>query len=200
MEKLKKIFLKREVILLLLIIIICVVLISQSKIFLSYLNAKGLLLAISINSIMAVGVTVLFISGGFDLSIGTHLSFLGVFLAMLLGNGVPVPLAIIMTFMLGIFDGFVIGIIVSKLNVNSFVATLGAMFIFQGLALVIGYQSKVAGFGGSFHIISESFINIATRTIFRIEILFFPIPTGVIGPKPVITTLFFIILFSTVIK
>ncbi|MCL4377794.1 MAG: ABC transporter permease [Actinobacteria bacterium] len=161
----------REIILLLLIIIVCAVFGSQSKTFFIYSNIKVIFAAVSVNSIIAIGVTILFIAGGFDLSVGTHLSFLGVFLGMLLGNGVPVYLSVIMTMILGIFDGFLIGFIVSKLGVNSFVATLGAMFIFWGLALIIGYASKVAGYTGTFGHFPVSFINIASRTIFKIELL-----------------------------
>lgn len=90
---------------------------------------------------------------------------------MLLGNNVPVYLAIIFTLLLSIFDGLIIGILVVKLNVNSFIVTLGAMLIFGGAAYIIGYGSSVTvtNYTGSFGNFPECFKIIAGGTFFDIE-------------------------------
>jgi ribose/xylose/arabinose/galactoside ABC-type transport system permease subunit len=94
---LKNFFLSRQFLLIIVIIIIVSMTASQSDAFFTMANISGVLFYFSVYSIIAMGLLVLFISGGFDMSIGTHLSFIGVILGILLGNKVPVPLAILIT-------------------------------------------------------------------------------------------------------
>ena len=143
MKIIRKIFISREFILLIMVGIVFAIAGTRSEFFFTLFNMQGLFLSISVYTIIGIGMTILFISGGFDMSVGTHMAFLGIIAGVLMGNGVPVYLAIIFTLLLGIIDGIVIGLIVTKLGVNPFVATLGAYFIFRGLAFLIGITSKV---------------------------------------------------------
>ncbi|MBM3710352.1 MAG: ABC transporter permease [Actinobacteria bacterium] len=129
----------------------------------------------SVYALIATAMTVLFISGSFDLSIGTHLAFLGVFLGMLLGNNIPTYLAIVITILLSIFNGFIIGALVIKLKVDCFIVTLGSLLIFLGAAYLIGYGSSVAvtTYTGSFGNFPESFTRIASGKFFNIEYINF---------------------------
>ena len=172
----KNFFLSRQFLLIVVIIIIIIITSSQSKAFFTMANISGILFYFSVYSIMAMGLLVLFISGGFDMSIGTHLSFIGVILGILLGNKVPVPLAIFITLCVGLFDGFIMGMLVTKLRVNAFVTTLGALFIFRGLAFIIGVNSAVALSSSSvpyFKNFPESFTNIAGGKFYGFEYIDF---------------------------
>lgn len=175
MINLKKMLIRRESILLLLIIIACIIFWQMSEYFFTIKNITIIFGYGSVYALIATAMTILFISGGFDLSVGTHLAFLGVFLGMLLGNNVPFYLAIILTIILSIFDGFIIGIIVVKLNVDAFIATLGAMLIFWGVAYLIGYGSSAAvtTYTGSFGNFPEAFRKIAGGTFHNIEYINF---------------------------
>jgi len=169
----KKILTSRELILTVLIIIIFSIYANQSEVFLSHDNLKALLFSISTYAIIAVGMTILFVSGGFDMSTGTHIAFIGTVLGILLSYGVPVFLTIIIILILGIIDGSILGVLVSKFKIDPFIVTLGAMLIFQGTALLLGINSPVrteATHGvPMFSNFSESFLSIGRNTIFGIE-------------------------------
>ena len=135
---LKKLFSRREVILLIIIIIIITILGFTTEFFFTMQNFRAMMLIISVNSILAAAMTVLFISGGFDLSAGSVMATVGIVLGILLINDVPIILAIIISLIFGIAIGSGIGAIIAIIGVNPFVATLGAMFIFRGIAFVIG--------------------------------------------------------------
>ena len=173
--KLKNLLVGRELFLLILIIISCIVFTLRSEEFLTIANFTSIFALGSVYAMIAASMTVLFISGGFDLSVGTHLAFLGVVLGILLGNGVPVYISIILIILLGIFDGLIIGILIVKLHVDPFITTLGALLIFLGVAYLMGYGSSVAinSYTGSFGDFPESFLRIAGGTFFNIEYLNF---------------------------
>ena len=173
---LKNFFLSRQFLLIVVITIMILVTSTQSKAFFTMANISGVLFYFSVYSIMAMGLLVLFISGGFDMSIGTHLSFIGVILGILLGNKLPVPAAILITLMVGVFNGLIMGMLVTKFRVNAFVTTLGALFIFRGLAFIIGVNSKVALSSSSvpyFKDFPASFLNLAGGKFYGFEYINF---------------------------
>ena len=102
------------------------------------LNLRGLLLNISVYGIVSAGMTILFVSKGIDLSIGTVMAFIGVFLGESLARGFPVPLVIISTILLGAIIGASIGVLVTKIGINPFIVTLAYFFCFKGLAFLFG--------------------------------------------------------------
>ena len=172
---LKKLFSRREVILLIIIIIIITILGFTTEFFFTMQNFRAMMLIISVNSILAAAMTVLFISGGFDLSAGSVMATVGIVLGILLINDVPIILAIIISLIFGLAIESGIGAIIAKIGVNPFVATLGAMFIFRGIAFVIGEAREDAtGVGTpSFTNFPESFSRIAGGSIAGIQYIVF---------------------------
>ena len=103
--------------------------------FLNQPNLLNLLLQWTPQGLMAIGMTYVIISGGFDLSIGGTFAAGGViFAALALNNNTW--LALFITLLAGAGIGLLIGIVVTRLYVNPFVATLGAGFIIRGIAEV----------------------------------------------------------------
>jgi ribose transport system permease protein len=86
-------------------------------------------------TIMAVGMTFVIVCGEIDLSVGSHVSFAAMVVAMLLYNGAPGWLAAIAVLLLGACVGAVNGLIVTKLRIPSFLVTLGMLSVLRGLAL-----------------------------------------------------------------
>jgi ribose transport system permease protein len=120
-------------------------------------------------------MTVLFISGGFDMSTGSHSAFLGIILGIMLVAGIPIYLAVLFIILLGIIDGIIIGLIVTKLGVNPFVTTLGFLFIFRGAAILVAFTSEYgAGHSGlSIRNFPEAFLNIGGGDLNGIEYINF---------------------------
>lgn len=124
----------------------------QSENFLQWNNIVGIFLATSVNGLLALGVTFVIINGGIDLSIGTVMTFASVIAAYLITiTGLPVPLGIAGGILAGSFAGFLNGVIIAKMKVPSFVATLGTLYVAKGLSLIISelrpiYFTNVEGF------------------------------------------------------
>lgn len=106
--------------------------------FLQFDNIVGILLATSVNGVLALGVTFVIITGGIDLSVGTVMTLSAVMTGVFLTNWhVPIPIGILAGMATGALAGWVNGVVVAKLKVPSFVATLGMLNVAKGLALVI---------------------------------------------------------------
>ena len=102
--------------------------------FATFGNFRNILNDMAIGTIVAVGLTVPLIAGDFDLSIGYVASFCGILVVGVLSAGlVPIPVAIVGVIAVGTAIGVVNGIIVSKIGVNAFIATLGTGTIIVGL-------------------------------------------------------------------
>ncbi|MCU0514064.1 MAG: ABC transporter permease, partial [Anaerolineae bacterium] len=109
---------------------------SQSPIFLTERNLINILQQSSINACIAIGMTLVIISGGIDLSVGAVAALTGVITADLMFRGVPVPLAMLAGTALGIGCGVVNGLLISRAKLQPFIATLGTMSVFRALALI----------------------------------------------------------------
>lgn len=138
------------------IIIFCILMvillsIINPKAFYSSINLRGILNAFTINLTPALGMTVLLISGGFDLSIGANLSLTTVIIGILLkGSNTPIFLAIIIGLLCATAFGLVNGVIVGKIGVNPFITTLATMYIISSLALVVSGGDTISGFPKQF--------------------------------------------------
>ncbi|UJW84913.1 ABC transporter permease [Devosia sp. SL43] len=106
--------------------------------FMQTQNVLAILQATSVNGVLAVAATLVIITGGIDLSVGTLMTFCAVIAGVVLTFlGLPLPLGIAASILAGVFCGLVSGTIIAKLKVPPFIATLGMMLILKGLSLVI---------------------------------------------------------------
>ncbi len=113
-------------------------------------NISLVLLNLSIESIVAVGMMLLLISGMFDLSVGSVVAFAGSITAYLMYYyGMYTPFAILIGLGLSGIVGLVNGLLVAKVGINPLIQTLAMMGIVRGLALMIagaGIQNLPADF------------------------------------------------------
>lgn len=123
-----------------------------------------LLKNISLWGIMAIGMMFVLLLGYPDLSQGMNVSMLTVVLAILSKN-IGLGWAIIITVSLGTLGGILNGLIITKINVNPFITTLGTMMIFKGIGLLISGGSPIAN------------ENEGLRRLFEIKILELPFIT-----------------------
>ncbi len=104
--------------------------------FLSTKNIFNILRQTSVNAIIAAGMTFVILTGGIDLSVGSILAISGAVCASLLASGQSIIIAIIAALLIGAIVGFLNGFIISKGNLQPFIATLATMTILRGLTLV----------------------------------------------------------------
>jgi ribose transport system permease protein len=106
--------------------------------FLQFNNVVGILIATAVNGVLALGVTYVIITGGIDLSIGTVMAFSAVMTAVFITFWqLPIPIGIAGGIATGALAGLINGVIIAKMKVPPFVATLGMMYVAKGLALII---------------------------------------------------------------
>lgn len=119
------------------LLIIIVLLAILSSAFLSVLNILNVLRQASINGFQAFGLTLVIISGGIDLSVGSVVAFSGMVTALLILAGVTPILAVLAGLASGTAIGVVNGLLIAKGKLQPFIATLGSMLVFRGMTLYI---------------------------------------------------------------
>ncbi|MEK4460771.1 MULTISPECIES: ABC transporter permease [Paenibacillus] len=120
-----------------LIILVIVFSISSSNFF-QFSNLVGILVSTAVIGVLALGATFVIITGGIDLALGTVMTFSSVMVGVIITFwGLPVPLGIVGGILAGALCGFISGLMVAKMNIPPFIATLAIMMVTKGLSLVI---------------------------------------------------------------
>ena len=109
-----------------------------SPFFRTFDNFVGILLATAVNGVLALGVTFVIITAGIDLSVGTVMTFAAVMTAVFVTNwNWPLPLGILGGVLAGGLAGLINGLVISRMKIPPFIATLGMLYATKGLSLVI---------------------------------------------------------------
>src|SRR5262249_12154400 len=119
--------------------------------FLAPSNLLNLILQISIDGVVAIGLTLVILCGGLDLSVGAVMALSGVFFVSELRYGLGI--AGLTALLAGTIVGFTNGLLISKLKLNPLIITLGTMAATQGLALWFSRGYPLPGPGGDFEML-----------------------------------------------
>lgn len=118
------------------LIVLFVALSIASPYFLTANNLTSVVRQTAVFNTMALGMTIVIISGGIDLSVGSVLGLSGLVGTMALEAGSPVIPGVLVGVGVGATCGFLNGLLVTRLRIPPFVVTLGAMGIYRGVALI----------------------------------------------------------------
>ena len=114
-----------------------VILSIATKTFLTTANLINVLRQVSINGILAIGMTFVVLTGGIDLSVGSIVAFSGIMVAgMLRDTGMPMILAIVVAIAIGTFLGAFNGYFIAYWGAPAFVVSLSTMTIARGMTYV----------------------------------------------------------------
>ena len=132
------------------LILLIVVISIMNSAFLDLSNLLNLLRQVSINGLIAFGMTFVILTGGIDLSVGSILALSSAFTAILITSGLVPIVALIVGvlggFLLGVFNG----VLVTFGSMAPFIATLATMTIFRGLTLVVTDGNPITNLGDSY--------------------------------------------------
>ncbi|MCL1950663.1 MAG: ribose ABC transporter permease [Turicibacter sp.] len=117
--------------------------------FIQSQNILNLLRQVSINALIAFGMTFVILTGGIDLSVGATLALSSALSAGLMVSGVPAIVAILAGIALGALLGAVNGLLITVGKMAPFIATLATMTLFRGLTLVYTDGNPITGLGDS---------------------------------------------------
>ena len=141
------------------LLLIGIVLSALSREFLTVTNLINVTRQVAFVVITGSAVTLLMISGNFDLSIGSTLGLSSMFFAWFIPLGLPLGLSLVAATLIGTAIGLLNGFLVVKLRIPSIIATLGTMYAARGLALVItGGNSIHLGLGPNFTVMGRGFV------------------------------------------
>src|SRR5690606_34717129 len=118
------------------LIVMFVVFSLASPNFATFTNIVGILLSTAVIGVLAVGVTFVIITGGIDLSVGTVMTFASVMTGVFISFWkLPIAVGVVGGLLAGALAGCVNGLVVAKMKIPPFIATLGMMMMSQGLSL-----------------------------------------------------------------
>jgi len=138
---------RKELSVLVLLLVLCAVVASQSPQFLSAANIQNMSRLIGAYGIFSIGVGIVIITGGIDLSVGSICALLGVLLSMMLVEwGWPPAVAVPAVVALGGLLGAGHGLLISRLKLQPFIVTLCGLLLYRGLARYVA-SDVTKGFG-----------------------------------------------------
>lgn len=144
---------KRESVTLMGIFLIYVFFTIMDASYLSWANFLLILQQATINGIIAVGMTFAIMTGGIDLSVGAVYGIVIVAIAKMTVMGWSPVIALIIGLLMGSLTGCINGLLVTKLKLQPFIATLGTMEIFRGIAYVTTNGVPVVGVPENYRVI-----------------------------------------------
>lgn len=146
------------------LVLLCAVITLVTPNFLTVSNITNIFTQVSVNAIIAVGMTFVILTGGIDLSVGSTLAISGALAASIVKSTGSIPLAVIAAGIVGIVIGLINGLLIARGKLQAFIATLATMTIFRGATLVFTNGTPISK-------LPEAFVNIGNG-----KIGFMPIP------------------------
>ena len=151
------------------LVIIVAVFAGLTPVFLSERNLVNILQQSSINACIAIGMTLVIISGGIDLSVGPTAALAAVLSASLIVDGAPVPVAVAVALGAGVACGFVNGVLIARAGLQPFIVTLGTLSVYRALALIYTGGTPIIG------------VPTAFRELFASTVWIFPAPVVIVA-------------------
>jgi len=156
------------------LIALCLDLAIASPVFLTVSNFLNVFQQISINFVVAVGMTFVIISGGIDLSVGSNIALSGLLMGILMKNfGVPVWATIVICIVFSGLIGLANGALISYLNLPPFIATLGTMSIVRGAAYTVTAGQPIYTFPTGFTAVASRVGGFPLYTMLILLVVFF---------------------------
>ena len=128
----------------------------SSPIFLSGENMLNITRQVSVVSLLAIGMTLVIVTGGIDLSVSAVIAAGGIITASAMRDmNLSIPVAIIMGLSVGIITGIVNGVLIALLNMPAFITTMGTMTIIRGLGFIYTGAYPVYGLPAAFQTLGQ---------------------------------------------
>jgi rhamnose transport system permease protein len=148
----------REMVLLAILIVLVVVLSQMSADFLTVSNLLNTSRYFVESGLIALGMTLIIITGGIDLSVGSGLALTSVTVGFLYDVGVPLPVAIVLAILVGAAGGLFNSVLITALDLHPLTITLGTFALFRGIAYAVTNGESVSSFPGWFEYFGQFYI------------------------------------------
>ncbi len=146
---------RRDMTLLVLIAVSVFVITRFTPFFFTFVNLQTLGLNVAFNGIVVIGMTMLMISGGIDISVGATYGLSAIIVGLLISSGFPVVPGILVGLAIGMAVGLANAVLVNRFGLSPFLATLGMMSVCRGLLWLVSGGHSVVGLPPRFNMIGQ---------------------------------------------
>lgn len=161
----------REIILVITLAIISLIASVLSPYFFDINNFRNIIIAISLDTIIIVGMTMVLVGGGIDLSVGSCLGFCATVLARAFAARLGIPQSILISLCCGIIIGAINGFLISYIRVNPLITTLGMMTIARSAVYITAGGHPLASIPTTFKAFAKGDI-VGIPNLFIIGLIF----------------------------
>lgn len=163
---------EREITLLLALACIIIIFTIVNPIYISFSNIGDIIEQSVIFGLMGIGMTFVIITGGIDLSVGALLAMVAVTAAKMASSGVNVIIVFLVSMLLSVVLGAINGFMVTHMHLQPFIATMGSMSVFRGVAYIITNGFPVSGVASSFRSVFYGKIFFGLRSSIIVLLIF----------------------------
>lgn len=161
----------REIVLLLILVLECIVFSLLSPHFLTVGNIYDSIRSYTELGIISMAMTLIIITGGIDLSVGSLLALVSVVVGFSYSYGLPFPMALLLGLIVGTLAGLFNGIFIVYFRLHPIAVTLGTYALFRGIGYAISNADAVSVFPGWFYFLGQSyFLGIPAQIFFFIAL------------------------------
>lgn len=162
------------------LIVLIIIMAQLSPAFLTWRNIFNITRFIAEIGLMSLGMTLVILTGGIDLSVGSTLGMCGIVLGVLFAVGVNVWLAALIALCVGALAGLLNGLLIIWTGVHSLIVTLATLAIYRGIALGISQGHSYRGFPDAFFALGQGYLGPipVQLIIFAVLTLFFGLLLG----------------------
>ena len=153
-------WLNREILLAVVLLVLVIVMSNLSPLFLTASNLLDMSRYFAETGLIALGMTLIVITGGIDLSVGSILALSSVTLGFSYQAGIPLPLAILCAIVAGALCGMLNGILTTAWNIHPLAITIATMALFRGIANAISNQQAVSSFPEWFNLFGQGAVGL----------------------------------------
>ncbi|MDR1886077.1 MAG: ABC transporter permease [Synergistaceae bacterium] len=152
------------------LIILCMLFSYVVPAFRTLNNISNIFTQISINTVIAVGMTFVILLGGIDLSVGSVLAFCSILAGLTITNpalpaGAAIPLSVLVSMAAGMACGLFNGVVCERWRIHSFVVTLGMLNMARGAALQVSNSRTIFSFPRAFN-------SFGTLSVLNVPVIF----------------------------
>lgn len=147
---------RQELVVFLLLVVISIALGLGTETFFASTNLLNVAVYVSWFAIAALGVGMVIMVGGIDLSVAAVMALAGLVCAITLRQGLPLPVAILLGLFSGTLVGLLNGVLVGSFRLPPFIVTLGAMGVARGITLALTNGVPVRDLPLSFRVLGQS--------------------------------------------
>jgi ribose/xylose/arabinose/galactoside ABC-type transport system permease subunit len=147
---------RRDLTLLLMIVVMIAAITRVTPHFLTIMNLRTMGLATAFPAIVVIGMTVLMIGGGIDLSVGSTYGLASIVVGMWISAGLPLVPGLVIGLLIGLGIGLINASLVNRFMLSPFLATLGTMSIFRGIIWVISGGHSIVGMPDSYTALGQT--------------------------------------------